>query len=226
MTITEGEAGEVRLDDYVFDPDGDAVTLAGETPSSAQGEAAVSSGNFESFSFTPGARPRSTDGIDHGGGHRRARQPGAHGRAGLRDQSRSNRTSRRPCSPRRSASSSEADCDPLDLVASGAVVDPEEDALAFTLIEGGADGLDGRLASDGKITAKADDAAEGLSATYRYSVTDGPSLTVCRSRARSPCRWSPAPSHWSCSRASRRTDIRQGQAEKVDVLRRRRQPVP
>ncbi len=216
VEITEGEAGEVRLVDYVFDPDGDEVTLAGETPSSAQGEAAVSSGNFESFSFTPAL------GLG---------QPTASVTVAVTDEPENPERTvelvfeiaviqpNQPPTAQPSTVSVEqrADADPLDLVATGAVVDPEQDALQFSLMDGGADGLDVSLAPDGKITASADDAPEGLSATYRYSVTDGEpdrepvegTFTVQVVASTKPL---------VVLQAISRPDIRQGEAEQVDVL--------
>ena len=216
VTIVEGQPGEVRIDDYLSDPDGDNVQLAGETPSSAQGEPAVASGNFESFTFTPAiglGQPTAaitvavTDELDN---PERTVQ--------LVFEIEVEQPNQPPTvQPTTVRVEQEADGDPLDLVASGAVVDPEEDELQFTYIDGGGDGITVDLSADGKITATTDGATEGLSATYRYSVTDGEpdrvpvggTFTVEVVASTKPL---------VVLRSISRTDIRQGQAETVDVL--------
>lgn len=175
--VVEGQPGAIELANYVTDPDGDPVQLAGDVPSSAQGNVNVSEGNFASFEFTalpfegssatifvpvtdrPG-EPDATVILPFTVTVEKPNQPPVVDTYSVEVEQLGPATT-------------------FDLVAVGAANDPDGDPLSFTIVgpqndSDRAQGFAPSISPSGQVSITADDsAAEGSSATFRYTVTDG-----------------------------------------------------
>lgn len=224
VTITQGEPGEVRVADYVVDPDGDDVQLAGEQPSSPQGEALVSDGNFDSFVFTPALELPQTEATIFVAVTDRPGEPEF--TVELPFTVIVEKPNQPPVVQATELKVEQlGEAAPIDLVAAGVVADPEDDSVVFALTGGGIDGLSVKLSPDGIVTAQADGVAEGATTTYNYTVTDGQPdrvPVVGAFTVRSVASTKPL----VVLKPIRRNDIKQGQAEKVDVLQGVANPFP